>query len=67
MKLPKLETKYRSLTDPKLSTLWRMQGVEYTVQYKEWWNPVWRTIGKANNAEEITRLVNLHKKRVNYL
>lgn len=67
MKLPKLETKYRFLTDPKLDLLQRVQGTEFTVQYREWWNPVWRTIGKAKNAEEITGLVNLHKKRVTYL
>ena len=62
-----LKTKYRFLTDPKLHQLPLLLGTVFTVQYRKWYSPFWITIGQAKNAEEITALVNMHKKRVTYL
>ena len=62
-----LETKYRFLTDPKLHMLPRVLGTVFTVQYRNWYSPFWITIGQAKNAEEITRLIGMHKNRVTYL
>lgn len=63
----KLETKYRFLADPKLDLLQQVQGVVFTVQYRYWYSPFWKTIGTAGNAEEVTRLISIHKKRVTYV
>ena len=62
-----LETKYRFLTDPKLQQFPRVLGTVFTVQYRKWYSPFWITIGQAKNVEEITKLINMHKKRVTYL
>lgn len=63
----KLETKYRFVTEVTLDLLGRASGEQFRVQYRNWWSPRWKDIAKAKNAEEITRLISMHKKRVTYL
>lgn len=62
-----LETKYRFVTEVTLNPFGRVAGEQFRVQYRKWYSPFWITIGQAKNAEEITRLINMHKKRVTYL
>lgn len=63
----KLETKYRFVTEVNLDLLGLAMGEQFRVQYRNWWSPAWKNIAIAKNAEEITRLIALHKKRVTYV
>lgn len=62
-----LETKYRFVTEVTLNPFGQIAGELFRVQYRNWWSPRWQDIAAAKNAEEITRLINMHKKRVTYL
>lgn len=67
MQKSKFETKYRFVTEFKLGPVGHVTGEQFRVQYRPWYFPFWKDIGLANSAEQIQRLINLHKKRVTYL
>lgn len=57
------ETKYRI----KLVFQSEYTGEYYSVECRPWYIPYYKQIAKAHNAEEITKIVNKHKKRIVYI